>query len=98
MKDIWSAINGHTRIHFFTPQKWHIIFLLLFSIGCNSLFTTQLPTSTPHPFNPDDVVERAKRLLHHVEYHQIPHAGHLGAWDNPEFVNAKILSFLGIHE
>ncbi len=38
----------------------------------------------------DDVMNRAKKTLPNVTTKIIPHAGHLGAWDNPEFVNKEL--------
>lgn len=43
----------------------------------------------------DDVIKRAKKNIPNVTAKIIPNAGHLGAWDNPSFVNSEIISFIG---
>jgi pimeloyl-ACP methyl ester carboxylesterase len=45
--------------------------------------------------NPSDVAERATRLIPRCEAETIPGAGHLGHYDNPEFVDREMLRFLG---
>lgn len=42
----------------------------------------------------DDVVKRAKKTIPNITVKIIPEAGHLGAWDNPDFVNTEIISFI----
>lgn len=44
----------------------------------------------------DEVVNRARKTIPNITTKIIPNAGHLGAWDNPEFVNSEIISFIGI--
>ncbi len=41
-----------------------------------------------------EVVDRARRLIPRLTAESIPRAGHIGQYDNPEFVNAEILRFL----
>lgn len=42
----------------------------------------------------DDVVKRAEQTIPNISVKMIPEAGHLAAWDNPDFVNAEIISFI----
>lgn len=45
-------------------------------------------------FSPPKAIDRAKRLMPHIQAEMIPEASHLSSMDQPEMVDARILKFL----
>ena len=44
----------------------------------------------------NDVFKKAQSIRSDIICKLIPNAGHLGGWDNPQFVNNEIMNFIGI--